>query len=258
MNKTSCTQLLVPVYNEGENVSILYDRLLRESVVFDRLTFVYDIDHDSSLPYISQIAENDDRVLSSKNQKGPGILNALTWGFENGEPGPLIVLMGDNSDNLSIINDMCRMWREGATIVSPSRYMRGGRQYGGGLIKAGMSKIAGISLWLLGFPTSDPTNNFKLYDREWISSQTVDSKGGFEIALELSYKAFRERMKIVQLPTEWRDRQAGESKFYLVKWLPHYLRWYCKCLALLFIRYTGIESLKKDFMQRKQDSQDNP
>jgi len=44
------TQLIVPVYNEGENVSRLYQRLIEEQVPFDSLRFIYDSDDDTSLP----------------------------------------------------------------------------------------------------------------------------------------------------------------------------------------------------------------
>lgn len=89
---------------------------------------------------------------------------------------------------------------------------------------------------MLGFPTADATNNFKLYDGTWLREQSVDSLGGFEVAIELTYKAFRERKTIVELPTVWTDRTAGESKFQILKWLPQYLKWYFKCLGVLVLR----------------------
>ena len=71
------------------------------------------------------------------------------------------------STNDSPITELLSRWRAGATIVSPSRYMKGGKQHGGGMIKSTLSRAAGVSLKLLGFPTADPTNNFKLYDGSW-------------------------------------------------------------------------------------------
>lgn len=228
-------QLLVPIYNEGRNVRILFDSLLKESVDFDVLTFVYDIDEDTSLPYIAEISSVDSRVRALKNTFGRGVVNALRFGFSQSVAGPVVVLMGDNSDKLSIVTRMVELWCEGAILVSPSRYMRGGEQHGGGLLKSWLSRRAGQSLWFFGFPTSDPTNNFKLYDGQWLKAQPVESIGGFEVALELSYKAFVQGKRIEQLPTVWFDRQDGQSKFRLFKWLPHYLRWYLRCLGELVV-----------------------
>jgi hypothetical protein len=141
--------------------------------------------------------------------------------------------MGDNSDKLSIIPDMVTLWERGAVIVSPSRYMRGGEQHGGGFLKSLMSRTAGTSLKLFGFPTADATNNFKLYDGDWLRAQTIESTGGFELAIELCAKAFEQNKRIDELPTVWRDRTLGESRFKLMAWTPKYLRWYLRILKTL-------------------------
>ena len=131
---------------------------------------------------------------------------------------------------------MHQLWEEGAVVVSPSRYMRGGKMHGGPVLKGFLSRIQGLFLAALGFPTSDPTNNFKLYDGDWLSSQKLESTAGFEVALELCYRAYEQKKKIVQLPTEWWDRTAGESNFKMWSWIPAYLRWYFPCLGLVLQR----------------------
>ena len=224
-NETSI-QLVVPIYNEGENVVTLYKTLQRDGVPFDSLTFVYDIDSDTSLPFIANLTSEDPRVAADKNNFGKGVVHALRWGFHRAKPGPVLVLMGDNSDKLSIIPEMIKLWQEGATVVCPSRYMPGGAQHGGPKLKVFLSRTQGKFINFLGFPTSDPTNNFKLYDGAWLREQNVESIGGFEVALELSYKAYRDGKVIKELPTEWFDRTMGESRFKLWSWLPQYLRWY--------------------------------
>jgi dolichol-phosphate mannosyltransferase len=229
----STIQIIVPIYNEGENVIKLCKSLSDEKVPFDRLTFVYDLDTDTTLPFIERLHQEDPRIGADKNCFGRGVCNALKWGFSRALPGPVLVVMGDNSDKLSVIPEMIEMWRRGATVVSPSRYMPGGKMHGGPLLKGLMSRAAGISLRLLGFPTSDPTNNFKLYDGEWLKGQTIESVGGFEVALELCYKAYDQKLLINQLPSEWWDRTMGESRFKLAAWLPRYLKWYFKTISVL-------------------------
>lgn len=226
-------QLLCPIYNEGDNVISLYRTLREEGVPFDSLTFVYDFDGDNTLPFIAKLKAEDDRVRAEKQNYGKGVINALRWGFHHVGPGPVIVLMGDNSDKLSVVPRMLELWQGGATVVSASRYMKGGKQHGGGLLKSTMSRTAGLSLKICGFPTSDPTNNFKLYDGTWLKQQQVESVGGFEVALELCYKAYRDGRKIVETPTEWFDRTQGESRFQMRKWIPKYLAWYFRTLGVL-------------------------
>jgi hypothetical protein len=117
--------------------------------------------------------------------------------------------------------------RDGAAVVSASRYMRGGRQVGGRPLKRLLSRTAGLTLhWFGGVATHDPTNNFKLYRRDFLDSITIESKAGFELALELTVKATLAGCRVAEVPTTWRDRTAGESNFKLRKWIPQYLRWY--------------------------------
>lgn len=219
-------QLAAPVYNEGDAVVTLYEQLISLDIQFDELRFVYDMDEDTSLPFIRELSLRDSRVVADKNQIGRGVVNALRWIFQNCKNGPLIVVMADNSDKLSIIPEMVSLWHKGSMIVSPSRYMKGGKLHGGPMLKGFLSRISGLFLAFLGFPTSDPTNNFKLYDGSWVRSQKIESEGGFEVALELSGKAYFQKHKITQLPTEWWDRTQGESKFKMWKWIPKYLKWY--------------------------------
>ncbi len=235
-NEAAKIQLLVPIYNEGENVLTLYKQLEDDAIAFDSLKFVYDFDGDSTLPFIAQLNAKDPRVIGEKNEYGRGVINALKWGLSHAVPGPVIVMMGDNSDKLSIIPDLVSEWQSGATVVCPSRYMKGGAQHGGGFLKSNLSRLAGKSLKLFGFPTADPTNSFKLYDGSWLCRQNLESSGGFEVGIELCYKAYRDGKKIVELPTIWKDREMGKSNFKLFQWLPHYLRWYLLAVRAIFGR----------------------
>jgi dolichol-phosphate mannosyltransferase len=226
-------QLVVPVYNEGAGIRDLFVALCASGAPFHDLAFVYDFDEDTTVPYIRELAARDTRVRGLKNDTGRGVVNALRHAFERCVPGPVVVMMGDCSDDLSILGAMIEAWRGGATIVCPSRYVKGGRQEGGGVVKSAMSRTAGKSLKMLGFPVADPTNNFKLYDGAWIANTPIESEGGFEVALELCVKAWREGRKFVEIPAMWRDRTQGQSKFRLMRWLPHYLRWYLKAVGAL-------------------------
>jgi dolichol-phosphate mannosyltransferase len=122
---------------------------------------------------------------------------------------------------------MVALAREGADLVAASRYMRGGQQLGGPRLKRLLSRTAGLTLhWFAGVPIHDATNNFKLYSRRFLDATTIESEAGFELALELSVKATLQRRRLSEVPTTWRDRTGGASRFRLRKWLPHYLRWY--------------------------------
>jgi hypothetical protein len=135
--------------------------------------------------------------------------------------------MADLSDDLGQVSKMLELYRRGSHIVVGSRYMRGGRLIGGPWFKQLLSRLSGLSLcWLRGMPTHDATNAFKIYDRAMLDAICIESKGGFELSLEITVKAFLAGYTISETPSTWRDRTAGKSRFKLWNWLPHYLKWY--------------------------------
>lgn len=77
-------------------------------------------------------------------------------------------------------------------------------------MKRTFSRAAGLSLHcLVGFPTHDATNNFRMYDAALVKELGLESRQGFEVALELTAKAFRRGVPIAEVPTTWRDRTQG-------------------------------------------------
>jgi hypothetical protein len=139
----------------------------------------------------------------------------------------VVVTMADLSDDVTQIDAMAVSCSTGIGVVAASRYLRGGHQQGGPLVKRTLSRVAGLTLhWLTGIGTHDATNNFKAYTGELIDSIVIESGSGFELGLEMTVKAFLSGLLIVEIPTTWQDRTAGESRFQVVRWLPGYLRWY--------------------------------
>ncbi len=224
--------LVVPVYNEAENFPQLVDQIERHVPQPLTLYMVYDFDEDTTLPVARQLAASRPWLVPVRNDLGKGVVQALRVGFRQVTSGPVLVVMGDLSDDLSVVPRLLELYRQGYQVVCPSRYVRGGRQMGGPWLKRTLSRAAGWSLYLLaGLPTHDATNNFRLYDAALVNQLGIESEGGFELALELTAKAHRHGAAIAEVPTTWRDRTAGESRFRLARWLPKYLRWYRYALA---------------------------
>jgi dolichol-phosphate mannosyltransferase len=219
--------LIVPVYNEADNLPRLVAEVEREVPPPYTMYVVYDFDEDTTVPVAQALTATRPWLRLVKNHLGRGAVGAIRTGFEVVGRGPALVLMADLSDDLGSVPELLSLYQQGCRIVCPSRYVRGGRQLGGPLLKRLLSRLAGVSLWyLVGFPTHDATNNFRLYDAALVNELRIESAGGFELALELTAKAFRRGVKIGEVPTTWRDRTAGQSRFRLAKWLPRYLYWY--------------------------------
>jgi glycosyltransferase involved in cell wall biosynthesis len=230
--------VVVPVYNEGANIEWVLrgiDEKIRASP--REVLVVYDFEEDDTLPAVRVLQELMPDIRLHRNDLGPGVLNALRAGFAAARAPYLVVLMADGSDEPEVVDAMLERARAGADLVAGSRYMAGGHQLGGPLLKRTLSRLAGLSLhWLGGIPIHDPTGNFKLYSRRLLDRVSIESEAGFELALELTIKAWLLGLRIEEVPTTWRDRTAGESRFRLRAWLPHYLRWYWLGLSGRFRR----------------------
>jgi dolichol-phosphate mannosyltransferase len=223
--------VILPVYNEGEAVEPVLRALSAAVRTSHELVVVYDFDGDTTVPVVQRLSSEIPGLRGLRNDLGRGVMNAMKAGIA-GTTGPYVLIsMADGSDEPHVVDPMVALARSGADVVSASRYMRGGHQVGGPLVKRILSRVAGLSLHhLAGVPTHDPTNNFKLYRRSFLDATPIESSAGFELALELTVKATLAGRSIAELPTTWRDRTAGQSNFKLRKWLPHYLRWYVTAL----------------------------
>lgn len=227
MRDADILHIVVPVFNEAENFPGVYRAITEYIHAPYNILVVYDFDEDTTVPVARALAATDSRLKLVRNTIGRGPLNALRAGFAAVESGPILVTMGDLSDDLRDVDAMMALYRHGSDVVCGSRYMNGGRQAGGPFVKSALSRIAGLSLYYLrGVSTHDITNNFKIYNSDFIKSISIESTMGFSIAMEITAKAFIDGKSIAEVPTTWRNRPAGTSTFKLWKWLPQYLRWY--------------------------------
>jgi glycosyltransferase involved in cell wall biosynthesis len=222
------TDIIVPVYREEETIKTLLDGIENDVKSGKRVIAVYDFDEDETVKVLRKIKGHYSfEILIKKNNYGKGVLNAVRTGFEEAKGEAAVVVMADLSDSLEDVDVMKKMIDTGVDIVCASRYAPGGRHEGGPPVKKLLSYAAGLSLnYLIKIPTRDITNNFRMYSRKVIENITIESTVGFCLAMELTIKAYVYGMKVAEIPTVWRNRVTGKSKFKMLKWLPEYLRWY--------------------------------
>jgi dolichol-phosphate mannosyltransferase len=220
--------LVIPVRNETENIRPLFAALAKDVASASEILVVYDSDDDPTVPEVRECVHLvPAKVVLVKNDLGKGPANALRAGFHAAQGDAIVVVMADLSDDLPVVDRMAARIQAGDDLVCGSRYMRGGRQIGGPLLKRLLSRTAGVSLSsCIRFPTHDPTNAFKMYRTALLRSLRIEGRDGFEISFEITVKAWQAGATISELPATWIDRKAGTSKFRLWKWLPKYLHWY--------------------------------
>jgi glycosyltransferase involved in cell wall biosynthesis len=219
--------VIIPAYREGEQIVPVLDRLFESVRMSCEVLIVVDEPNDPTVGVAVRYAEREPRLRYLVNSYGRGPANAIRYGIDAAQADVAVVTMADGCDDSRQIDDLARLVERGVAVAAASRYMAGGQQVGGPLLKSLMSRLAGCSLRLAArVGTRDATNSFKAYSTSFVREVGIDSRDGFEIGIELTAKAKRLRLPVAEIPTIWLDRQAGVSNFKVVKWIPGYLRWY--------------------------------
>ena len=224
--------IIIPARNENETIEGALNALASLDELQLEVIVVVDTDVDSTMDAISNAAFKPTGTRCLVQNYGPGPANAIRFGIDAANSNCIIIMMADGSDDARDIPGMTNLISRGVVVASASRYMPGGQQVGGPRLKKFMSKSAGKILYsLAGVGTHDATNSFKAYSKTFIDSVGIESRSGFEIGIELVSKAHRLRLPIAELPTIWLNREVGESRFLLVKWVPKYLKWFIYCFG---------------------------
>lgn len=220
--------IVIPVYNEGTTISKVVTGIETEVKVPHKLMLVYDSETDTTLPPAKLLQKKYPALTLVKNIYGKGALNAIKTGLKTATSDAVVVTMADCSDDPNTINAMFAKFKKGYDIVCGSRYMKGGKKIGGPHIKSFLSWFSGVTARvIMGLPTHDLTNSYKLYSKNMLEKITIESVGGFELGMEIILKGyFLHKAKITEVPTTWYDRTAGKSRFRLFAWLPRYVYWY--------------------------------
>lgn len=219
--------VVVPAYNEGEAIAPVLDRIFESVRLPCEVLVIVDAEDDSTIPAVAEYAKKEPRLQYLVNTYGRGPANAVRYGINAAAAPVAVVTMADGCDDARQIDDLTRLVERGVVVAAASRYMAGGQQVGGPVLKAQLSRLAGQSLRLLAHVgTRDATNSFKAYSADFVRRVGIDSRDGFEIGLELTAKARRMRLPVAEIPTIWLERQSGVSNFRVARWIPKYLRWY--------------------------------
>ena len=208
--------VIVPTFNERENIRELVQRL---SVVLAGIAweviFVDDDSPDGTAALVREIARQDSRVRVLHRVGRRGLSTACVEGMLASSAPYLAVMDGDLQHDERILPALLRGVKDdGFDIAIGSRYVKGGGlgQWAGDRQLA--SRFAtGVSRLVLKAAVQDPMSGYFLLRRDVLEGAVHDLSGiGFKILLDL-FASSPKPLRFVEVPYEFRTRQAGESKF---------------------------------------------
>ncbi len=207
--------IIVPTFNERENIALLVEKLSDTLDGIDwSVLFVDDNSPDGTADVVDEISRTNPRVSCLKRIGRRGLSSACIEGMEQSEAPFLAVMDADLQHDEAILPAMLKTL-EAAEIelVVASRYADGGDMSNWSARRRFISKAATwLSKAFIPSGPSDPMSGFFMLRRTLFENTGPKLSGqGFKILLDLFLSAGRP-ITFVEVPYTFRSRQAGESK----------------------------------------------
>ncbi len=217
MPKSNSLLIVIPTYNEKENIEILISRLLKIESKPDILV-VDDNSPDGTGEILDKLSlMHQGRILVIHREKKMGIGSAHIKGFRFAiKHGYHYVLTmdADFSHHPKYIQKMMDESKNFHLVIG-SRYIEGGGTKNWGWFRRVNSRTANLlAKKMLHIKCNDCTGGFRLYRREVLMSINLDNiySSGYSFLIEILYKCQRSGYHISEIPIVFEDRRMGPSK----------------------------------------------
>lgn len=208
--------IIVPTYDEKENIRSLVGAVLEKDSRLEIL-IVDDSSPDGTGELVDRMSEQDSRVHALHRQGKLGLGSAYRDGFRwalERDYDLVFEMDADFSHDPAYIKKFLKA-AENADLVIGSRYVSGIN-----VVNWPMSRLLlsyGASLYtrlITGMPVKDPTAGFKCFRREVLESLDLSriQSDGYSFQIEVSFKVWRKKYRILEIPIVFVDRHSGTSK----------------------------------------------
>lgn len=200
--------VVIPIYNEEENLSELYRRLLEACEGMGdcnwRVLYVNDGSVDDSLNIMRNQCKQDPRFSVIDLSRNFGHQPAIAAGLAHTEGDAVIIMDGDLQDPPELIPELIACWQEGAQVVRAERRSRQEK----GLRRIGFDLFHKFFGWISDFPLPGHTGIFGLMDRQAVMVLNgFSEKNRFFPGLR-GWVGFKQGVVYY----DRKDRRAGEPK----------------------------------------------
>lgn len=224
MTKPEVT-IVIPARNEEDIIISTLKDISGKVSIPHNIIVVNDCSTDKTERVVKAYARKRKNVrIVNNSSRTKGFSQVIRLGFEKAKTEFCVPVMADLCDNPKTIIKMLNRIKKGYDIVCGSRYMSGGKKNGGPFLQNNLSLFLNKVMYLIGFPTTDLTNAFKMYRRSKMNGVVFSRNGGVECSMEITLQAYFAGAKISDVPTIWKGRTKGISKFKVVQRAPRYWR----------------------------------
>ena len=210
--------VVIPTYNERENVAAMAAAVLENLPAEGRLLFLDDNSPDGTGAIIDGLCARDPRIAVLHRVKKEGLGRAYVAGFARALALGATHVVEMDCDFSHDPKDIPRMLAAVADddVVVGSRYVKGGRCVGWPFRRWFVSYFGGRFIrFVLGVPVQDPTGGFKCFTRaalERLGDFSAIRSFGYSFQMEMNWRMAQMGLRLKEIPITFTERRAGTSK----------------------------------------------
>ena len=211
--------VIVPTYNESDNIINIIESVLSLSLDFNILIVDYNSPDGTGFLVQSFALKNSKKVFLLSRDNKDGLGKAYTDGFNWALKNNYNYIFEMDADFSHDPIDLVRLHNElcisNFDLVIGSRYINGINVVNWPLSRIILSYFASFySRIITGMPVKDATSGFVGYKAKVLKAINLDSImfNGYAFQIELKFKAFKKKFKMQEIPIIFKDRIYGESK----------------------------------------------
>jgi len=213
--------VIIPTYNECENIAAIIEAVLQQSIDADILVVDDGSPDGTGDIVIRKSEEHPERVhllsRTSKDGLGRAYIAGFHWGLER-DYQYFFEMDADFSHKPEDLPRLLRACVQGnADVAIGSRYVSGGKvvnwPFDRLMLSYGASLYVRVITWM---PVKDPTAGFICYKREVLESINLERIKfvGYAFQIEMKYAAMTLGFRIQEVPITFADREQGSSKMH--------------------------------------------
>lgn len=213
------TLIVVPTYNERENIGPLIEALLGLQKGYHVLV-VDDNSPDGTGEIVKSYMQKKSEVFllsrSAKEGLGRAYIAGFKWGLDRGYDA-MVEMDADFSHRPVDLVPLVEKLQTNDFAVG-SRYVEGGKTVNWGLFRKIVSRGGSLySRIILGYPVRDWTGGFNAWKKEVLLGIGLDNvkSNGYSFQIELKYRALKKGFRGAESPIIFEDRRVGKSKMSL-------------------------------------------
>lgn len=213
------TLIIIPTYNEKDNIDKIINEIFLQSIDNLEILIVDDNSIDGTKEILNKLKSQNKINLIERSSK-QGLASAYIEGFKYAIEHNfdfIIQMDADFSHNPKYLNEIISNLKTYDVVIA-SRNIKGGNTKGWSLFRNLISKWgSNYARLILNCPINDLTGGFNGWRREILNKINLDKiiSKGYLFQVEMKYKAYKSKAKIIEIPIIFEQRKHGKSKMSL-------------------------------------------